>query len=127
MKPIIRNGIKKEKDAENKKILEALREKMDEEGKRLNDLIQEVGSSNWLTTLSIKDHGYVLNKQQFCNAIRTRYNWEIPRLTSHCGCGASFEIENIMSYKKGGYVALRHNELRDFVANIFLKFFFYYF
>ena len=47
---------------------------------RSNDLDLEIGSSNWLTTLPINDGGYVLNKQQFWDALRIRYNWQIPVL-----------------------------------------------
>ena len=57
-----------------------------------NDLNLEIGSSNWLTSLPINDEGYVLNKQQFSDALRIRYNWQIPRLPSNCVCGSKFEL-----------------------------------
>ena len=63
-----------------------LREKFDEKQKRQNDIAQEVGCSNWLTSLELREFNYTLNKQQFWDCIRLRYNWIIPSLPSVCAC-----------------------------------------
>ena len=114
----VKNVIKKEKQTFNKTLLADIRKDMNEIQLRSNDLNQEIGSSNWLTTLPITDEGYVLNKQQFWDALRIRYNWEIPRLPSNCACGSKFELQHILSCKKGGFVIMRHNNICDFLSTM---------
>ena len=77
-----------------------------------------VGSSNWLTNLPIKELGYDLKKEQFQDALRIRYNWTLPRLPTECVCGSSFDVSHALSCKKGGFVTLRHNEIRDITAKL---------
>ena len=60
--------------------LDELRQSMNDGQRRQNDLIQEPGSSYWLNTIPLEDHNYTLNKQEFWDAIRLRYNWPIPNL-----------------------------------------------
>ena len=91
---------------------------MNDGQRRQNDLIQEPGSSYWLNTIPLEDHNYTLNKQEFWDAIRLRYNWPIPNLPSRCACGMTFDVQHSMSCKKGGFVTHRHNELRDITAKL---------
>ena len=114
----MKNVIKKEKQTFNKTQVADIRKDMNGTQLRSNDLNLEIGSSNWLTTLPINDEGYVLKKQQFWDALRIRYNWQIPRLPSNCACGSKFELQHIMSCKKGGFVIMRHNNIRDFLSTI---------
>ena len=86
--------------------------------RRQCDANVECGVSNWLTTLPLKEWGYDLNKQQFWDAIRIRYNWNLDRLPTECVCGEKFDISHALSCKKGGMVTLRHNELRDITASL---------
>ena len=37
-------------------------------------LLSEKGASSWISTLPLKECGFVLSKQQFQDAIRIRYN-----------------------------------------------------
>ena len=34
-------------------------------------------------------------------------------LPSNCSCGQKFNIEHALTWSKGGFISLRHNELRD--------------
>ena len=45
-----------------KKILEIIRDEMSLEERKQNDFNLETGASSRLTTLSIKEDGYILNK-----------------------------------------------------------------
>ena len=45
-----------------KKIREIIRDEMSLEERKQNDLNLETGASSRLTTLSIKEEGYILNK-----------------------------------------------------------------
>ena len=67
--------------------LDTIREGMTSAERRLIDINLESGVSNWLTTLPLKEWGYDLNKQQFWDAIRIRYNWNLERLPTDCVCG----------------------------------------
>ena len=97
-------------------ILESLRNEMNDEQRRCNDLAQMKCSSSWLTTLPSKDENFVLNKREFFNSISLRYRWQIKYLPSVCVCGTKFDVDHAMSCKKGGFVSYRHNDIRDIIA-----------
>ena len=91
---------------------------MNEKEKRLVKISTEKGVSNWLTMVPNTEHGFELSKQQFWVSIRLRYGWEIANLPTFCPCGGKFDIHHSMSCKKGGFVSIRHNYLRDLTARI---------
>ena len=82
------------------------------------DLACEKGASSWLTVLPLRELGYNLNKQEFRDAIKMRYNWGIPDLPKVCICGDVFDIDHAMICKRGGLVIQRHNEIRDLEAEL---------
>ena len=43
------------------------------------------------------------------------YQWS--RLPSSCACGTKFNIEHALNCHRGGFVIIRHNALRDFLAD----------
>ena len=47
-----------------------------------------------------------------------RYNWALSRLSSVCECGMKFDLTHALSYKKGGFVSLRHNHIRNITASL---------
>ena len=74
---------------------------------------REKGSGSWLTVLPLQEYGYTLNKQEFRDALCLRYGWNISNMPHFCGCGIKNSINHTLICKKGGYVAMRHNNLRD--------------
>ena len=76
------------------------------------------GASSWLTVIPVKDLDFTLNKREFRDAIRLRYDWSIPDSPSVCVCCASFPVDHAMVCKRGGFVIQRHNELRDLEAEL---------
>ena len=38
------------------------------------ELLSEKGASSWLTSLPLKEYGFLLNEQEFQDAISLRYN-----------------------------------------------------
>ena len=86
---------------------------INQEMHRCIKLNQEKGSGCWLSVLPLKDHGYSLNKQEFRDALCLRYGWSISGMPHFCGCGQKNNIDHTLICKKGGYVAMRHNNLRD--------------
>ena len=95
-----------------------LRTQLDENQKHLNNITQEKGVSNWLKAYPISDQGYDLNKQQFWSCVCLRYGWRLTNIPSICSCGSNVDIQHAMSCKKGGFITIRHNDLRDLTANL---------
>ena len=79
---------------------------------RALDLAKEKGSSAWLTVLPLQDLGFDLNKREFRDAVKLRYDWSVEDIPSTCACGEAFTIDHSMICKLGGFITQRHNELR---------------
>ena len=76
------------------------------------------GTSTWLTSLPLQEHGFTLNKLEFRDAIAIRYDLPVEGLPRTCACGKVNSLEHCLSCARGGYVYLRHNQLRDLTANL---------
>ena len=61
---------------------------------------------------------YNLNKGEFRDAVKLRYEWEIADKPSVCVGGDTFNIDHAMICKRGGFIIQRHNELRDLEADM---------
>ena len=114
----IKSTIKTQREISYKEILEDLRSKMSLKEKRLNEVTQEQGASNWLTAYPLIEYRFNLNKQQFWDSIRIRYGWDIKSMPTTCSCGAKLNYQHCMSCKKGGFITMHHNDVRDLTANI---------
>ena len=57
--------IRSERREKQVETLEDLKLRMNSDQKRVNEIAQESGSSNWLTVLLYEDSGYFLTKQEF--------------------------------------------------------------
>ena len=82
---------------------------------------REQGASSWLNALPLEKHGFVLNKLEFRDAIALRYNKHLYGLPSLCVCGNSFNVTHIMNCKRGGFINIRHDAIRDFEASLLSK------
>ena len=63
------------------------------------DLAAEKGSSAWLTVLPLQDLGFNLNKREFRDAIKLRYDWPVEEIPSTCACGEAFTVDHSMIWK----------------------------
>ena len=97
---------------------EELMPELSAQQKRAMELGKEKGASSWLNALPIEDHGFVLHKGDFRDTLCLRYGWQPTNLPSRCACDAPFTVEHALSCPTGGFPTLRHNEVRDFTANI---------
>ena len=86
--------------------------------KRQITLLSEKGASAWLSTLPLKNCGFVLSKQQFQDGLRLRYNIPLEGVSLECACGKPNSIDHALICKLGGYTHLRHNHLRDTLSNL---------
>ena len=114
----ITQKIKRQRQQKHQAKLENIRSCLTEEQIRLNNLNQEHGSSSWLTTLPLSEEGYDLTKQLFWDLIRIRYGWTLTRLPAYCECREKFDLQHALSCKKGGFVSLRHNLVRNITSSL---------
>ena len=91
---------------------------MPTKAKRAVELASEKGSSNWLTVIPLKELHCNLNKKEFRDAIKLRYDWEITDTPMICACGVQFNVDHAMVCQRGGFIIQRHNELRDLEAEM---------
>ena len=82
------------------------------------DISGQTGVSNWLTVLPITEFDFELSKQQLWDSVRLRYSWEISNLPTSCPYGCKFDIQHSINCKKGGFISIRHNDLRVLTANM---------
>ena len=73
----ITKKIKWERYEYNQQKLVNIRSRLTDHYCRLNDINTEQGTSTWLTTLTIEDKGYMLNKQEFWDLVNVRYGWPL--------------------------------------------------
>ena len=61
-----------------------------------------------LHNLPIKEHGFALHEDAFCDAFCLRYSWTPLHSSSLCVCGSNMSIELTFNYKVGGFPFLKH-------------------
>ena len=86
--------------------------------KRAVELATEKGSSNWLTVIPLKEMDYNLNKKEFRDAIKLRYDCEIVDTPMLRACCVQFSVDHAMACQRGSFIIQRHNELRDLEAEM---------
>ena len=91
---------------------------VDQKLTRCLELASEKGAGAWLTALPLQNMGYILNKQEFRDGICLRYGWKIPNTPSFCRCKMKNSHDHTLNCKLGGYVNMRHNNIRDFEAKL---------
>ena len=116
---MLKTNTKLDKLRQNTRKLNVIRCSLSDEKLKLNDIHQEKGASIWLSTLPLRDEGYCLNKQEFWDLVKLRYGWPLSRLRTQCICGAQYDVQHALSCKKGGFITLRHNHIRNLTAELF--------
>ena len=109
---------REEKDDGLVEELEEVKVMLPDKTQRAVDLACEKGAFNWLTVIPLKDMDFDLNKREFRDAVRLRYDWPIPDNPSECVCGNLFTVDHAMICQRGGLVIQRHNEIRDLQAEL---------
>ena len=110
--------IKADKEERNSLKLAEIRHQMQNDQKRQLEIISEVGASSWLNAIPLKRYGFHLEKQSFRDALYLRYGFPLPRLPLKCVCGAPFNEVHGLNCQRGGFVIIRHNEVRDLTAEL---------
>ena len=114
----LKQDARKEKsDALNERA-ESVIESAPSKIKRMVELASEKGASSWLTVIPICEMDFTLNKREFRDALKLRYDWPIEDSPMRCACGDHFNIDHAMICRQGGFIIQRHNELRDLEADL---------
>jgi hypothetical protein len=99
-----------------KKFLDIKTECTDDKARNL-DVLRLKGASSWLTVLPLQEFRYTLSKQEFVDAISLRYKFPIKGMPKTCACSKPNSIDHALSCAKGGYTAMRHNQIRNLEAS----------
>ena len=115
----LKKKIAKQREMKQKQKAKMIEEEeLDEHQRRRLEMAQEKGASSWLTSLPLKEMGFSLTKQEFRDAIALRYSLPIENLPTECACGESLTTDHAMICRMGGFVTMRHNELRDTIQDM---------
>ena len=61
---------------------------------------------------------HCINKREFKDALSLSYSWSIQDMPNFCACGLKNDMDHILTCKRGEYVYMRHNAIRDTEAKI---------
>ena len=120
-------GVLQEQKEMKAKVQSRNREKAAEEGsltKGQQNTVEQAsvrGASTWLTAIPMTKYGFKLNKQAFRDALCLRYGWTPERLLSHCPCWQVFSVAHAFSCPKGALPSIRHNHVRNIMAQLLTK------
>ena len=109
------------------KTLRNIQDKIDVDSTLPNDTLKFViqardkGASSWLHAVPVGRQGLALNKMEFRDALRLRYNLRLENLPSECVCGEKFGVYHALSWKRGGFISQRHDEIRNLFASLLNK------
>ena len=68
--------------------------------------------------LPFEDHGFTLIKGEFRDALALHYKKSLRSLPSNYPCGQKFNVSHALNCKKGSFMTMRHNSIRNFEANL---------
>ena len=106
--------IRKDKQSYIKMKKTKLKENIDDNTAYALDLAMEKGASCWLNALPLKKYNFDLSK----SGIALRYGWDPVKMPATCACGENFTTSHALHCPKGGYAHMRHNDIRDSIANL---------
>ena len=82
---------------------------------------RDKNASSWLNTVPLEEQDLTLNKQQFWDSLRLRYNLQGADLPSHCACGDLFTVSHALSCKTRSFVAQRHDGTSNLLTSLLSK------
>ena len=101
----------------NEKVTK-IENELDKNVKRAVMQAKEKGAYSWLSVITLEEHGFALTKSEFRDALCIRYDKPLRGMRSKCPCGHKFDITHALNCKRGGFVIMRHNNVRDFEVNL---------
>jgi hypothetical protein len=113
----LKNEVKEEKELWYKETAANIHASLPMEQQRALAASQEKGASIVVTTLPLQRHGFALSKFEFRDQLLMRYRWPLKDLPSVCACGNAFTLDHSQVCHLGGFINMRHDELRDLLAS----------
>ena len=92
----LQQNVRREKTKVLRTRLNDIKNSLTLKTQRAVELASEKGASNWLTVIPIDEMGFTLNKGEFRDAPKLRYDWEIADKPSICVCGDVFNVDHAM-------------------------------
>ena len=89
--------------------LRNFKDSLPKKSSRAFDLAAEKGASTWLTVTPLKEMGFNLNKREFRDALRLRYNWPFSDIPSKRVCGEEYSVEHAMICNSWRLIIQRHD------------------
>ena len=71
-----------------------------------------------VTSLPLREYYFVLNKREFVDVMCIRYLHPLTNIPKKCACSTNNSPDHVLICMKGGYVAMRHNQIRDLILNL---------
>ena len=98
--------------------IEETKSKQNQDIQRVLEQNSQPGASSWLGALPLQEHAFNLNKGEFIDALSLRYNIQPRNMPSTCPCGASFNVTHALNRHKGGFVNIRHDNIKNLEAKL---------
>ena len=95
----LQQSVRREKNEVLRTKLNDIKNSLTLKTQRAVELASEKGASNWLTVIPIDEMGFTLNKGEFRDALKLRYDWEIADKPSICVCGDVFNVDHAMVWR----------------------------
>lgn len=92
-------SVRREKNEVLRTRLHEIKNSLTLKTQRAVELASENGASNWLTVIPIDEMGFTLNKGEFRDALKLRYDWEIA--ASHLFACLAMSLMLIMPWSAG--------------------------
>jgi hypothetical protein len=117
----LRKECKKQREQEKKDYIEQVDRELPTNTVPFVKQARDTGASSWLNALPIEELKFVLNKEQFRDALRLRYNIDLDNLPTTCPCGKKFDVTHALSCGKGGFVIERHDSIKNTLTTMLTK------
>ena len=115
--------IRQEKEAHQKALRATIYSEASQQLKRQLDHMSRAGVSSWLSARPFKERDLQLSKSDFRNLIRLRYLLPLENMPLTCVCGKDYTITHALTCATGGFIIKRHNDVRDYLAQLLNKVF----
>ena len=112
----VKSQLQQKKNENAKSMIKEIDDALPSKTLRQVNQARDKGASLWLNAIPYEQHGFNLNKQEFRDSIRLRYDMRLKDLPQKCACDEVFSVEHALSCKKGGFVAQRHDNVKNMLV-----------